>query len=773
VINTVKITRIYPAAVCTEGDIEHGIPGFETRVDIRGVFVNGTHIILSFLFILLLYIIVSSFEAGKKRTGQSLIKRPKVRSFDPLQTKKHMKKMKIIKIALIVLFAGFLMAVPFAKAGDKTDIAAKNDKPSIGISKEMGEVMFRQTSKVKEEFKEKARSLFERRPLGWDLNTLDYLYDLALSWPGKIPAFTRFVIEQSKVLGVIGSILVLLFFAAVFYSLLGQHRVVRWVTHRIEPMYAYIPEAAHPFFISGIKVMVSALIPLLLLAAYALINAMINYSEAWFQLTGRLLRLWAAGALLLRLLKESLTRNLFEATSQHGRAIYRWARLALLYAIFGMAAYWTAEAFDIREDVLALLRFAISGSITLVLLMLFLNKKAFMSLLPELPVQSYRQFRRFLERYYFPLLIVSFLAALLWCFGYMALGRLVLVRIWFSVVMFVFIMFFYHTLSRSLNNWFLKLDSSDETALMLARALKSLLKYATVVATLTIILYMLGLLNPLRHIMSFPIFQLGNTAVTFWLIVRAMLILMAVVYISRLAQAYFDYKVYPSFGIDPGLGYAVNTIFKYVCLGIGFLIALNIIGINLRFFLVFAGAIGVGVGFGLQNMAANVISGFAIIFGGKIRKGDWIQVENMMGEITAIHLRATMVRTRDNIEYLVPNSNIISNTMVNYSLSSSLIRITLPVGVSYHANPRDVEKILLAAAENEPLVHKNRRPEVRFITYADSSINFELLIWIDVRKTPPRKVRSNLYFVIFDELAKAGIEIPFPQRDVHIRSRSD
>ncbi len=681
--------------------------------------------------------------------------------------------MKSIKIILIVLFTGFLMAAPYAKAGDKTSTAAKKTAPSIGISKQMGEVMFRQTSKVKEEFKEKARSLFERRPLGWDLNTLDYLYDLSLLLPEKIPAFTRFVIEQSKVLGVIGSILVLLFIVAVFYSLLGQHRVVGWMEHRVEPLSTYIPEATYPFVMSGIKVMVSALIPLLLLAVYALINAMIEYSAAWFQLTGRLLGLWAAGALLSRLLKESLTRNLFRATSQHGRTIYRWARLALLYAVFGMAAYWTAEAFGIREDVLALLRFAISVSITLVLSILFLNKKAFMSLLPELPVQSYRQFRSFLERYYFPLIFVSFLAAMLWCFGYRALGRLVLGRIWFSGVLFVFIMFLYHALRQSLNNWVRKLDRTDETALMLARALRSILKYATVVATLIIILYLLGLLNPLRRIMSFPIFELGKTPVTFWLIVRAILILAAIVYVSRLAQAYFDYKIYPSFGIDPGLGYAINTVFNYICLGIGLLIALNIIGLNLKFFLVFAGAIGVGVGFGLQNMAANVISGFAIIFGGKIRKGDWIQVENMMGEVTAIYLRATRVRTRDNIEYLVPNSNIISHTMVNYSLSSALIRITLPVGVSYKANPRDVEKILLAAAENEPLVDKTHRPTVRFIAYADSSINFELLIWIDVRKTPLRKVRSNLYFVIFDELAKAGIEIPFPQRDVHIRSRAE
>jgi len=681
--------------------------------------------------------------------------------------------MKPIRIILILLFAGYLTAVPCANAQDETDPGGKKNEQSIAISEEMDDVMIREAVKVKEEFQQKVRSLFDRLPLGWDLNTITYLYRQVLSLPAKIPVFTRFVIEQSRVLGVIGSMLVFVFIAAVLYSLLGQRRVMGWVEQRVEPLSRFIPEATYPFVISGIKVVVSALIPLLLLGAFALINAMIDYKAVWFQLIGRLLGFWALGALLLRLLKESLTRDLFKVTAQYGRAIYRWARLALLYAIFGVAAYWTAEVFQIREDVLALLRFAISVSVTVVLLILHLNKKAFISLLPQLPIRSYMQFRRFIERYYFPLLFVSFLAALLWCVGYRALGRLVLIKIWFTGAAFVLITLLYHTLQRLLNIWFQRLDPTDENARMFVSTLRSILKYATIAATLIIVLNMLGLLNPLQRLMSFPIFQLGDTTVTFWLIVMAILSLLAIFSVSRLVQSYFDYKLYPSFGIDPGLGYALNTVFKFIAFGIGFLIALNILGINLRFFLVFAGAIGIGVGLGLQNMAANVISGFTIIFGGKIRKGDWIEVGSMLGEVTDIYLRATKVRTRDNIEYLVPNSNMISNTMVNYSLSSPLIRIDLPVGVSYRADPRQVEKILLAAAENEPLVDKTHMPAVRFVEYADSSINFELLVWINVRKTPRRQVRSNLYFVIFEELAKAGIEIPFPQRDLHIRSQVD
>ena len=679
---------------------------------------------------------------------------------------------KPIRFILILLLAAFVATVPYADAEEKTDADAKKTQQSIAISEQMDDVIIQQASKVKEEFQQKVRSLFERLPLGWDWNTITYLYKLALSLPSLIPVFTKFVIAQSRVLGVIGSLLVLIFIAAVLYSLLGQRRVMNWVEARVEPMSEFIPEATYPFVMSGIKVIVSALIPLLLLGAYALINAMIDYSEVWFQLMGRLLGFWAVGALLLRVLKESLTRDLFKATTTHGRAIYRWARLALLYVIFGVAAYWTAEVFKIREDVLALLRFAISVSVTVVLLILHLNKKAFISFLPQLPIRSYMRFRRFLDRYYYPLLIVSFLAAMLWCIGYRELGRLVLMKIWFTGAAIVLITMLYHALDRYLAKWFEEVDRSDENARMFVSSLRTILKYTTIMATLIIGLNLLGLLEPLQRIMSFPIFQLGETAVTFWLIVIAILVLLAIVFVTRLAQSYFDYKVYPSFGIDPGLGFALNTVFKYTTLGIGFFIALNILGINLQFLLVFAGAIGIGIGLGLQNMAANVISGFTIIFGGKIRKGDWIEAGSMLGEVTDIYLRATKVRTRDNVEFLVPNSNIISNTMVNYSLSSPLIRIDLPVGVSYGADPRQVEKILLAAARNDPQVDKTNPPAVRFVEYGDSSINFELLIWINVRTTPRRRVRSDLYFVIFEELAKAGIEIPFPQRDIHIRSQA-
>jgi small-conductance mechanosensitive channel len=425
-------------------------------------------------------------------------------------------------------------------------------------------------------------------------------------------------------------------------------------------------------------------------------------------------------------------------------------------------------AFELRRDVLALLRFAVSLSIVVFFFLLLLKKKPLLSLLPNLPYPGYQKFLRIFSKFYIPLIIISLGVAFLWMLGYRTLGQMLLIKIWLSVGAYVAIMVVYNFLINTLKRWYEHTDKEDEAAGFLFRSFKSLLVYATAIAMTLVILNLLGLMGWFKQIMSFAVFELGGTGVTLWLMLEAAIVLLAFIFLSRFMQAYLDYRIYPAMGIEPGLGYAINTFIKYLMLAAGFLIALNVVGLDFRLLLVFAGAVGIGVGMGLQAMAANVISGFSLIFGGKLRKGDWIEVGGTMGVVTDILLRATMVRTRDNIDYLIPNTEFISGTLVNYTLSSPLIRIAVPVGVSYNANPQQVKKILLEVAAKERLVLKEKRTTVRFVEFGDSSINFELLIWIDVRNTPRRKVRSALYFAIFEALAKAEIEIPFPQRDIHV-----
>jgi len=676
---------------------------------------------------------------------------------------------RIRRLTTTTLFLLVLLLPSSLPAADPA--AEPTEEPSaIGIADSMGDAMLQQATEVREDLTEQARSLFEREPLGWDWGTLNGIYRWALDLPQHIPNLINLVIQHSRLLGVAGSLVMLVFFVAVLYSLIGQRRVLRRIERAVEPYRDKISDKIYPFVLSGVRIVVAAVIPLVLLACYSLVDALVQYEAAWFIIAGRLIILWAMGALVLNLLRESLTRDLFEVTTQYGRAIYRLVRLVLFYSLAGIAIFWSAKALRLPNDVLAFARFVIALSIVFLLFLLHLKKKALLSFLPDIPYPVYQAFQRFLQRYYYIIIGVVLLAALLWCFGYVNIGRVVIVKVWTSGAAFVLITLAYHGARTALLRRTRNLPRRDEAAQTVQRSLSSLLLYATVIATASVVLNLLGLLGILRQVMSIPVLVLGGATITFWTIVSVVVILMAFFYASRLLRAYLDYRIYPHLGIDQGLGYILNTLLNYVFLGIGLLISLRIVGLDLRLLMVFAGAVGIGVGLGLQSLAANVISGFIIIFGGKVRKGDWIEVGGTLGEVTDVYLGTAKIRTRDNIEYLIPNADLVTNTIVNYSLSSVFIRMDLAVGVSYSADPREVEKILQVVALNEPLVSDYRAPSIRFVGYGDNSINFELLFWIDVRQTARRLVRSNLYFAAFEALKVAGIEIPFPQRDLHIRS---
>jgi small-conductance mechanosensitive channel len=671
---------------------------------------------------------------------------------------------------VFIVFVALILCTHLQAAQPPTDATETDQKTAVTLHPEVGKTMLEQAESVKEDFFNQARSLFYRTPFDWNLETLRDIYRWSIGLPRQIPYLGQTIMEQSRLLGVVGSLLVITFIAVVIYSLIGRKKVLARLVSVLQPFEKKLPATLYPFFISLMKVLVAALIPLILLGGFSLIDAFIKYPAAWFQLTGRFLGLWAVGALVIGILREALTENLFPRTAIYGKRVFKLARLALFYALAGIAVIWVAQAFQIRADIVAFLEFVISISIVVVLFLLHMMKKTLMSLLPDLPYPSYQGFVRMMDRFFYPFIILSFVVALLWCLGYRQFGRVVLLKTWSTVGAYLLIMVAYHIIRGWLIKWYADKDPRNESASFLFRSLKTMLLYATVTATAIIILNLIGLLDPLQRLMSFPVATLGTTPITLWLILKAALILLAFVFTSRLLQAYLDYHVYPALGIDSGLGYALNISLKYTLIAIGLLISLRAVGLDLRFLLVFAGAAGIGIGLGLQSMAANVISGFILIFGGKVRKGDWVEVTDTLGYVTDIFLNSTRIRTRDNIEYLIPNSNFVSDTIVNYSLTTPMIRLTVPVGVSYDADPRAVEKILLDVASKEPMVTDYQPPAARFVEYGDNSINFDLLVWIDVRETPRRRLRSSLYFAIFDELKKAGIEIPYPQRDLHIRS---
>ncbi len=644
------------------------------------------------------------------------------------------------------------------------------EAPVISIAPDMDDALRKEAAQVGAELRKQVLVLSRWTPLGWDLDTLHHLSRWFLELPLRLPEFAERARAESRTLGIAGSLLVLLFLAALGYSVFGRQRLLRAIEAALGPVRPRIPEALYPFFLAALRIVTAAAIPLALLGLYRAITAIVVHRAAWFTLTGDLLLLWSAASLVIALLREVLTSGLVPTTAAHGRRVFRTARPLLVGLFLAIAFTWAAEAFRFRGDVIAFIRFAVSVAFVCLFLVLMLQKRALLSFLPDLPYGSYRAYLRLLDRFFYPLVGVSFLLALLWCFGFREAGRVLLVKIWFTVAALAVLTGVYHGLRVGLLRWAARVPREDEGAQALVRSLRALLLYAAGVATAGIGLNLLGLLDLVTRIFSFPIVVIGGAPISVWVVVKGGLIVCFFVLGARLLQAVLDYKAYPAFGVHPGTGFALNTLVRYTTIGVGTLIALDSVGVDLRLILVFAGAIGIGVGLGLQNLAANLIAGFIVLFGGKVRRGDWIEVGGTLGEVIDISLLATRIRSRQNVEYLTPNSSLIANTIVNYSLSSPMIWVGLNVGVAYGSDPRVVERILLEVAAREPLVSQAQPPRVLFTEFADSALVFRLLVWIDVRRVAEGVLKSSLYFAIFEEFRKAGIEIPFPQRDLHIRS---
>lgn len=635
----------------------------------------------------------------------------------------------------------------------------------------MDEQAYAQTAEAKEGGREAAPTLFESVPLGWTPDTIRSLYNSVLALPAKAPDLVAYVREQGGTFGAVGSILLVFFVAVLLYSVIWQKRVVLKIEKELQPLWDRVPATSHPHFLSFIRIIVAPVLPVLLLCTSLLIQGFIHYEVPWLALVTKLLGLWAAGVLVLKILREALTDGLLPFCPLYGRSLFRTLRVVVVYTMTGMAIVWGAEAIQLPDDAQAFLRFAVSLTAVFVASSVFRKKEALLSLLPRLSYRIYQIFTGFLNRAYFPLALLTVVTGVLWCLGYRRLSEAALIKTWGVGGAYVAIMLTYRFLYKRLLKWSeIKEHLRDEAAKTFFRSARTFLQYGTAAISTLIILHLLGLLKPLHDVLSLPVYTLGGAPLSLWIFFEAGFILLAFVYVSHLLQAYLDYKIYPSIGVDTGLAYALNTFLKYSLFAVGFFSALRAIGLDLRVLMVFAGGVGIGTGIGLQHIAANIISGFIIVFGRKLRKGDWIKVGDKLGMVTHIYLQATKIWTRDNIEYIVPNTDLMTKPVINYTLTSPVVRIYVPVGVSYDADPSEVSQILMKAAEKHQMVTQFRKPEVRIAGFGESSLNFELLIWIDISKVAEKDIKSRLYFTMIEALSEAGIEIPYPQREIHIRS---
>ncbi len=260
----------------------------------------------------------------------------------------------------------------------------------------------------------------------------------------------------------------------------------------------------------------------------------------------------------------------------------------------------------------------------------------------------------------------------------------------------------------------------------------------------------------------------GDVTITLSAILSALAIVGVTWLSTKLARFVLDHEVLPRLNLRTGVPIAISTIVGYLLVVTGFVLALAALGIDLTKVTLLAGALGVGVGLGLQSVVNNFASGLILMLERPINVGDQIDVGGVLGEVKRIGVRSSTIRTFQGAEVIVPNADLASKQVINWTLSDRARRYEIDVGVAYGSDPAQVLRLLEEAAASVPEVQKVPVPRALFTGFGDSSLDFRLFAWVESVDIG-LQAQNNLRTAVLQLLAQAGIEIPFPQRDVHIR----
>jgi potassium efflux system protein len=303
---------------------------------------------------------------------------------------------------------------------------------------------------------------------------------------------------------------------------------------------------------------------------------------------------------------------------------------------------------------------------------------------------------------------------------------------------------------------------------LLERRIHRILIWLAIAGWLARVLDYLGLLEPTLSVGSGLLkMERGSIHVTLEDILAFVLAVWGAYLLSAFIRFVLQEDVYPRRKVPQGMAYAASRLLHYVILALGFIIGMGVLGVDLTKVTVLVGAFGVGLGFGLQSVVNNFVSGLILLFERPVHVGDTVEVGNLQARVQRIGIRSSVVRTLQGAEIIVPNSQLVSEQVTNWTLSDQLRRIDLPVGVNYSAAPHKVIEVLEAAATAHPRVLKSPPPKALFVEYGNSSINFELRAWTDAFEDW-YQVRSELAVAIFDAVHAAGMSFPFPQREVRL-----
>ncbi len=283
----------------------------------------------------------------------------------------------------------------------------------------------------------------------------------------------------------------------------------------------------------------------------------------------------------------------------------------------------------------------------------------------------------------------------------------------------------------------------------------------------------------MKRLLSYSI-PIGQTRLSVTSIAVAAAVVLASTLLARYVRVVMRDRVLPPFQLPVNAEFLFLRFVQLMVIAFGVLVAVNLIGFNMNSVLVALGGLSIGIGFGLQNIASNFVSGIIMVFERPIKIDDRVTVGGTYGIVKAINMRSTVVTTPEDIDIIIPNSKFISETVTNLTHDNTRTRIKVSVGVSYESDEDLVKTVLLEVANSHPDIIKEMNPDlpdvvppfVRFIQFGDSSLNFELLAWIPnvMRRL---EIISELHFMIRKKFREHGIVIAFPQRDVHFYPAAD
>lgn len=281
-------------------------------------------------------------------------------------------------------------------------------------------------------------------------------------------------------------------------------------------------------------------------------------------------------------------------------------------------------------------------------------------------------------------------------------------------------------------------------------------------------LYFLGLTEPASRALDSLGFEVGTIRISLLSVLKALIVTAVLLAGARLLARFFERRVAGSEEISPSMKVLAIKLLQVLLYGAAFFIGLKLAGLDLTGLAVFSGAVGLGLGFGLQKVVSNLVSGVIILLDKSVKPGDVITLGETFGWINALGARYVSVVTRDGKEYLIPNEDLITGQVVNWSHSSELVRLDINFGTSYQDDPHVVRRIAIDAARSVDRVLSDRAPVCHIVGFGDSSVDYVLRFWIRDPADGLTNIRGNVFLALWDTFKEHGISIPFPQREVRM-----